>query len=146
MYDFRVLYFNASVRMKHGVSNSHVFPPGRILRRNFQRTNLMNPSRAGHTLALSKWSPSFHKLARATARTRVKEEAAGKFFAAPAWLLFGNARGNLIALIIAPGAYLRRCLVTRTSSAPCPLVCAPGDLLYGPLNLKSTTLFSRQPR
>lgn len=31
--------------------------------------------------------------------------------------LFGNGRGNLIALIIAPGAYLRRCLVTRTSSA-----------------------------
>lgn len=49
---------------------------------------------------------------REPARTGVFE----KFFAAPA-LLFGNARGNLIALIIAAGAYLLRRLVTRTSSA-----------------------------
>lgn len=30
--------------------------------------------------------------------------------------------------------------------SPCLLVCALEDLLYGPLNLKSATLFSRRPR
>lgn len=57
-------------------------------------------------------------------REQIKKEAGGgvrEVFRRTSALLFGNARGNLIALIIAPGAYLRRCLVTRTSSA---LVCA----------------------
>lgn len=30
--------------------------------------------------------------------------------------------------------------------SPCPTVCAPGDLFYGPLNLKSATLFSHHSR
>lgn len=61
---------------------------------------------------------SFYKLAtnRGNKSRREPTGASGKFFAAPA-LLFGNARGNLIALIIAPGAYLCRRLVTGTSSA-----------------------------
>jgi len=68
--------------------------------------------------ALKKWALSFHELVTNHENESRRESArvSRKFFAAPA-LLFGNARGNLIALIIAPGAYLRRRLVTLTSSA-----------------------------